>query len=131
MKKVTYSINSGEFTADRLLPCPFCGGSAKFTTTGNDRTRIRKAEIKCTKCHVTRATAAMLHNLEWCGRKAVELWNMRWKDGLTKNNERSLLCSAYCQCKNGSYNSVGICVNCKKEYPLYPLTCLHPFLIFL
>ena len=80
MEKVIYYTNSGEFEAEKLLPCPFCGGDPEFITIGNEATKNRKAQIECTKCHVRRTTGAIRNNLEWCGRKAIELWNARWNE---------------------------------------------------
>lgn len=80
MEQIKYSTNSGEFIADKLLPCPFCGGEPEFITIGNDYTKKRKVEIKCKKCRVKRTTAALRFNLEWCGRKAIEAWNERWQN---------------------------------------------------
>jgi hypothetical protein len=77
MEQKTYSTNSGHFMADELLPCPFCGGEPEFYTIGNEYTKSRKAEIRCTKCMVKRTTGAIRHSLEWCGRKAIEAWNER------------------------------------------------------
>lgn len=76
-EEITYQTNTGEFVAEKLLPCPFCGGEPEFVTIGNDYTKSRKAEIKCTKCFCKRTTGAIHNNLEWCGRKAIELWNKR------------------------------------------------------
>ena len=80
MEQIIYSTNSGEFEANKLLPCPFCGGEPEFYTIGNDYTKKRSAEIKCTKCMVKRTTGAIEHDLEWCGRKAIEAWNERWQN---------------------------------------------------
>jgi hypothetical protein len=80
MEKITYYTNSGEFIADKLLPCPFCGGEPEFITIGNYHTKSRKAQIECTKCHVRRTTGTIRNDLEWCGRKAIEAWNARWQD---------------------------------------------------
>lgn len=79
-EEFTYQTNTGEFVAEKLLPCPFCGGEPEFVTIGNDYTKSRKAEIKCTKCFCKRTTGAIHNNLEWCGRKAIELWNKRTAD---------------------------------------------------
>lgn len=76
-EEITYQTNTGEFVAEKLLPCPFCGGEPEFVTIGNDYTKSRKAEIKCTKCFCKRTTGAIHNNLEWCGRRAIELWNKR------------------------------------------------------
>lgn len=80
MEQITYSTNSGEFTADELLPCPFCGGEPEFITIGNDYTKKRSAEITCTNCRVKRTTGAIRQSLEWCGRKAIKAWNDRWQN---------------------------------------------------
>lgn len=76
-EEFTYQTNTGEFVAEKLLSCPFCGGEPEFVTIGNDYTKSRKAEIKCIKCFCKRTTGAIHNNLEWCGRKAIELWNKR------------------------------------------------------
>lgn len=40
-----------------------------------------------------------------------------FKKLLSEEIEKQTHASIYCQCKPcGSYNSVGVCVNCKKEY---------------
>jgi Lar family restriction alleviation protein len=80
MEQIIYSTNSGEFKADKLLPCPFCGGEPEFITIGNDYTKKRGAEIKCTKCMVKRTTVALRFDLEWCSRQAIEVWNKRWQN---------------------------------------------------
>lgn len=88
MEKIIYYTNSGEFEAEELLPCPFCGGEPEFITIGNEATKKRKAQIECTKCHVRRTTGAIRNSLEWCGRKAIELWNARWQE--TSNESAAL-----------------------------------------
>ena len=104
MDKITYYTNSGEFIADKLLPCPFCGSEPEFITVGNYYTKSRKAEIECTKCHVRRTTGAIRNDLEWCGRKAIELWNARWQKSshesaaLTLHGVNKRICPKAGQC---------------------------------
>ena len=59
-----------------LKPCPFCGGKAKLTLYGNDRTK-RKAQVKCTSCFTKQITGAIYKPLTWCQEIAIETWNKR------------------------------------------------------
>lgn len=60
-----------------LKPCPFCGGAAKKVLIGNDYTKTRKVEIKCTVCPTTQRIAAIRQNHSWLENSAVERWNER------------------------------------------------------
>ena len=60
-----------------LKPCPFCGGKAKKIFIGNDFTKKRSIEIKCTNCRIKRTDAAIRHNHEWLDKIATEAWNTR------------------------------------------------------
>ncbi len=61
-----------------LLSCPFCGGEPKKTFIGNDHTRSRKVEIKCTKCFTKQVTATLRYGFEQCEEWANEKWNARF-----------------------------------------------------
>jgi Lar family restriction alleviation protein len=60
-----------------LLPCPFCGGQPLLTTHGNEYTKNRGTEIKCSDCIVIRKTYAIKHSLGWTIDTAIEAWNRR------------------------------------------------------
>ncbi len=61
----------------KLLPCPFCGGKPLMIAVGNEYTKKRGTEIKCSECIVIRKTYAIRHSLAWTMDKAIELWNRR------------------------------------------------------
>ena len=50
---------------DKLKPCPFCGGKAKFILVGNV-----VGHIKCSECHIYQG---FLHPIG----VATDLWNGR------------------------------------------------------
>jgi len=77
MKK--YITNSSEFEAEELLACPFCGSDPEIKFIGNDYTKSRKAEIKCTNafCGVIAISAGIRANSEQVGRWVIEKWNIR------------------------------------------------------
>lgn len=60
-----------------LLPCPFCGGKPATTFIGNNHTKKRSVEIKCTECFTKQVTGAIRHDHKWCEEKAIETWNKR------------------------------------------------------
>lgn len=62
---------------EELLPCPFCGGEAKKALIGNDYTKKRSVEVKCTQCFVKRVTAGIRSNHEQLNIWATEAWNKR------------------------------------------------------
>lgn len=68
-----------QLSKKELLPCPFCGGEAKKTFIGNDFTKKRSVEIKCTKCFTKQVTGAIRNNHDWCDKKGTEQWNQRFK----------------------------------------------------
>ncbi len=61
-----------------LLVCPFCGSDPSIKHIGNNYTRARKIEIKCTACGIKRMDATIKHNFEWLERIAAENWNKRF-----------------------------------------------------
>ena len=62
---------------EKLKPCPFCGGEALLTATGNDHTKKRFINIKCQECKVQRTDGAIRHDMDWLCSVAVKLWNNR------------------------------------------------------
>ena len=60
-----------------LKPCPFCGASAIVKMIGNDYSRKRSVEIKCSVCRVTLTNAAIRHDFDWLMKVSAEAWNMR------------------------------------------------------
>jgi len=79
MDKITYYSNGGEFEADELLPCPFCGSDPKLTFIGNDYTKSRKVEIKCKNinCRIKTTTAGIRADHEQVALWSIEIWNKR------------------------------------------------------
>jgi hypothetical protein len=77
-KKILKQITPEVMTAEiQLLPCPFCGGSAVKKFIGNDYTRKRSVEIKCTKCFTKQVTGAIRNTMAWCEEQAIKQWNTR------------------------------------------------------
>lgn len=60
-----------------LLPCPFCGGDPVIKYIGNEHTKKRRIEIKCSKCRVKRTDATIYNDFEYLERVASEQWNER------------------------------------------------------
>ncbi len=60
-----------------MLSCPFCGGEAKKTFIGNNHTKSRKIEVKCTKCFTKQVTATIRYGFDQCEKWADEKWNSR------------------------------------------------------
>jgi len=73
----SYSANGEEFKADKLLPCPCCGGEVKITFMGNGNGKCRKCEIKCKRCFLKRTNATIRHSHEWNAINAITDWNKR------------------------------------------------------
>ncbi len=62
-----------------LKPCPFCGSEAKLVHVGNEYTKKRSTEIKCTKfgCFGMQKVGAIRHDLVWTDDMAISKWNAR------------------------------------------------------
>ena len=60
-----------------LKTCPFCGGRAEKKRIGNDYTRKRSIEIRCTQCRVKRVDGAIRHGFDWLDEVATKNWNQR------------------------------------------------------
>lgn len=66
-----------EVTEVELLSCPFCGGEPEVKHIGNDRSKKRAIEVKCTGCRVKRTDAAIRFDFFWLEKVAAENWNQR------------------------------------------------------
>ena len=76
--KTEYTDNNGNtFELDSLLSCPFCGGDPVPKFIGNNYTKMRIVEIKCSKCFTEQKTATIYHDHQWCMKVATEKWNLR------------------------------------------------------
>jgi len=64
----------------KLKPCPFCGAAAEMTLRGNNKTKSRTVVVRCPSCRVSRTTAAVRHNVDWCVEQAAKAWNHRNED---------------------------------------------------
>jgi len=71
--------NGNELKADKLLPCPFCGGKPQLMFSGNDFTKSRSVTITCTKCFCKRTIASVHHSSHWAAELSIERWNERVK----------------------------------------------------
>lgn len=60
-----------------LKPCPFCGGVAVLATIGNEHTKKRALEVKCSNCRFGRTDKVIRHSLEWLKPIVVAAWNSR------------------------------------------------------
>lgn len=78
MEQTIYKPHSGnDFLADVMLPCPFCGSEPKLTFIGNDYSKSRRVEIKCTGCRVTMANDGIRVGSEQLAKWSIEAWNKR------------------------------------------------------
>jgi len=78
--KTEAQIEHERITMANLKSCPFCGGVAKRVFIGNDRTRKRTVEIKCSKCFTKQITGALRFSHQWCDETATAKWNERLND---------------------------------------------------
>jgi len=81
MEKVKYLPNNeDDFMADRLLPCPFCGGEAGLIFIGNNVTKKKSVEIGCTgkcRCRIINSTVYNRHSAEHVANLSISQWNGR------------------------------------------------------
>lgn len=63
-----------------ILPCPFCGNDVELILRGNEFTKERSAEIKCSSCNVVMVVGAIRNDLDWCTAIAINKWNKRIKN---------------------------------------------------
>jgi hypothetical protein len=62
----------------QLDSCPYCGSDKiELNHIGNEYTKSRKIEIKCTGCRVKRQDAAIKHGFDWLENISVKAWNQR------------------------------------------------------
>jgi Lar family restriction alleviation protein len=65
-----------------LMPCPFCGGKAEITLTGNTITGYSKAEVRCHSCGMGRTYRKIKGMSSGTIRSQVaEKWNRRVNNG--------------------------------------------------
>ena len=69
-----------------LLPCPFCGSKAKAKYIGNEYSKKRSIEIKCSEihCRIKRTDSALTHGFDWLEEIAMKGWNRRDKVEVVK-----------------------------------------------
>lgn len=62
-----------------LKDCPFCGSKPTMKHIGNDHTKTRAVEVKCSniECRVARTDKAFRNDHAWLTAVAVEGWNRR------------------------------------------------------
>lgn len=59
-----------------LNSCPFCGDKEpEFNHIGNDRTNVRKIEVRCKTCRVKRIDSSIKNHFEWLEDVAQKNWN--------------------------------------------------------
>jgi len=86
----TNENQTGSNDMPALEPCPFCGGDGELIIIGNDMTKRRSSEIKCTTfgCQSVQRVSAIRHPIDWCNEKAVEKWNARSYTKTSTNNDK-------------------------------------------
>ena len=62
---------------DDLLDCPFCGSRPNIFRIGNDYSKKRTIEIKCSKCLVKVVNSAIRNSFEWLEDISFSKWNNR------------------------------------------------------
>lgn len=68
-----------EDLVEELLTCPFCGSDPKIKFIGNDYTKTRKVEIKCSNafCSATIIKGGIRANHKQVASWVIEIWNKR------------------------------------------------------
>ncbi len=80
LQQITYMSHSGnEFLADVMLPCPFCGSEADLLFYGNEYSKSRRVEIKCSnkECRVSVVSAGIRSDSRQVAVWALSIWNKR------------------------------------------------------
>ncbi len=78
----------------KLKPCPFCEAEAKMKFIGNEHTKSRTIEVKCSnsECRVTMKNGAIRFGFDWLEDISIKAWNRRAKlkprEVLIERNER-------------------------------------------
>jgi hypothetical protein len=81
MKETTvYVTHTGhKFEAEKLLKCPFCGYEPELLFIGNDYSKKRSVEIKCTNknCRINVVTSGIKSSSQQVALWSIEIWNKR------------------------------------------------------
>jgi len=69
-----------------IKDCPCCGSIAIIIEIGNNHTKKRSVEIKCTNsmCRLKMINKAIKNDIEWLIITSVESWNKRVNNGKVK-----------------------------------------------
>lgn len=71
---------------NKLLPCPFCGGEAKFKKgfPSKQIAHCRQAVVQCKNCGCRTVTIRQTAMEKWedVDRHAIEAWNRRATNGM-------------------------------------------------
>lgn len=89
-----------------LNDCPFCGGEPKVSHIGNDHTKKRKIEIKCSKCRIKRTDAALIHSFSWLEDVSAKNWNQQKPEVLTIDKCIEYLCNNIVKLKGKQIDDV-------------------------
>lgn len=68
-----------EKKADKLLPCPFCGGEAEIKECGNVVIGWKETEIRCKRCNTAQVHKWLRYKFDYdfIIKKTIEAWNRR------------------------------------------------------
>ena len=83
MKNDIWPYGIGWRPDPQLKPCPFCGSVAILGTVGNDFTKKRGFDVKCSSnmCRFGRSDRVIKQSLDWLKPKVIAAWNKRVSDG--------------------------------------------------
>lgn len=76
-----YKTHSGcNFLYENLLRCPFCGSEPKLIFIGNDYSKKRTVEIKCTNidCRATMINSSIRSTSKQLATWSIDKWNRRF-----------------------------------------------------